>query len=73
MDERIPRRSKPGEGKPIGHSVDLCLLVTEAEVRKRERAAFVAGWEDVLETDFDDEMRLLAEVEAARRWPEEGR
>jgi len=44
----------------------VCGCYTAADMRE----AFVAGWEDILEQDFDDGMKQLAEAEALRRWPD---
>ena len=54
--------------KAIDADTDAILALTSADAREREQKAFVAGWEDVLESDYDEEMKQLAEAEAARRY-----
>ena len=58
-----------GEGLPKRLlRADRILSLTEADARERERKAFVAGREDILESAYDEEMALLAIAEAARRY-----
>jgi hypothetical protein len=55
--------------------VEPFRIYTEAEVRKRERAAFVAfnEWRDQVRITRQVITREVAEREADRRWPEKGR
>ena len=55
------QRQLESSGAKLPDGIDADSLLTEAECREREKAAYKTAWKDLLEDEFED---VLAEAAA---------
>jgi len=65
------QRQLESSGAKLPDGIDADSLLTEAECRKRERAAFVEGWVASFKgAELSPVWTKQAQAEALRRWPD---